>query len=269
MVWTVGLGYENYDEAGIDFDQINPKLGLQWDLTNTLKLRSAYFKTVKPALANNRTLEPTQVAGFNQFFDDATATKSERYGGALEWKTTDKISMGGEMTRRKIDAPVYLGSVNNATFENQDEWNHRAYVYWTPAVRWSLSAEAVYDKFESEESVDPDLPTKVRTWSFPIAAQYFHPSGYFGMTGLTYVDQEVSRQDISQYSGGKSHFSVTDFAVGYRLPRRQGILSFAVQNVFDKNFDYQDDSYRTFEDEPSIGPYIPDRTFIARITLNF
>jgi tetratricopeptide (TPR) repeat protein len=269
MVVTVGMSYEDYDEAGIDFDQFNPKLGLQWNLTDTLKLRAAYFKAIKPALANNRTLEPTQVAGFNQFYDDANATKSKRFGGALEWKITDKLSMGGELTRRKIDAPIFLGSVNDATFEDQDEWNHRAYAYWAPADRWGFSAEAVYDKFESEDSVDPDLPTEVRTWSFPVAAQYFHPSGYFGMAGLTYVDQDVSRQAVSQYSEGDDNFTVTDLAVGYRLPRRQGIVSFAVQNVFDKEFDFQDDSYRTFEDEPSIGPYIPDRTFMARFTLNF
>jgi len=39
--------------------------------------------------------------------------------------------------------------------------------------------------------------------------------------------------------------------------------------VFDQDFDYQDDSYRTFENEPSIGPYIPDRSVMARVTLNF
>jgi hypothetical protein len=40
-------------------------------------------------------------------------------------------------------------------------------------------------------------------------------------------------------------------------------------NLNDEEFDYQDDSFREFQDQPSTGPYIPSRTVMARITLNF
>ena len=50
--------------------KVNPKFGVQWNITDDLVLRGAVFRTVKPALVNNQTLEPTQVAGFNQLFDD-------------------------------------------------------------------------------------------------------------------------------------------------------------------------------------------------------
>ena len=62
---------------------------------------------------------------------------------------------------------------------------------------------------------------------------------------------------------------MVDAAVGYRLPKRFGILSFSVTNLFDQKFHYQDDSYREFQDLPSIGPYFPERLFFGRVTLNW
>lgn len=288
LVWTAGLSYSDVSinfpdptnpaldpaQKDEDFDRFNPKLGLQWQLTNALDFRAAYFKTVMPVLANKRLLEPTQVAGFNQYYDEASGTKATTYAGGLDWHMGNRFYLGGELTRRELDSPSTLETVNDGLpplliYDELDEWRHRAYAYWMPHDRWSFSAEAVYDKFESDNTVNVDLPQRARTWSYPLQAHYFHPSGYFGLAGVTYVDQQISRQSGSTDAGGDEDFVVTDLAVGYRLPRRQGILSLAVQNVFDEEFDYLDDSYRTFEDEPTIGPYIPDRSVMARFTLNF
>ncbi|WP_052700152.1 TonB-dependent receptor domain-containing protein [Methylocucumis oryzae] len=69
-----------------DINQINPKLGVMWTPWRNTTLRAAWFSTLKRALINNQTLEPTQVAGFNQFYDDFNATKSWRYGVGLDQK---------------------------------------------------------------------------------------------------------------------------------------------------------------------------------------
>jgi hypothetical protein len=53
------------------------------------------------------------------------------------------------------------------------------------------------------------------------------------------------------------------------LPKRFGIISFSVTNLLDQNFHYLDDSYREFQDQPSIGPYFPERLFFGRVTLNW
>jgi len=271
VTWTLGFSYQDYDEDAFDKTRANPKLGVQWDVSDTLRIRGAWFQVIKPALASNRTLEPTQVAGFNQFFDDSNGTKSTRFGGALDWRVAQTVSLGVEGTRRDIDTPEFIqagGSVR-AKFDEQDEWFHRAYAYWTPVDHWSVSAEAIYDKYESDKPVDFDQPQEVKTISFPVRVQYFHPAGYFGGVGVSYVDQDVDRSSLSTLSDGDENFTVTDLAVGYRLPKRAGIISLSVQNLFDKEFDYQDDSFREFQDEPSVGPYIPDRSILARVSLNF
>lgn len=265
---TLGLSIQNYEEDAFEFSRLNPKLGLSWDVSETLRLRAAYFKVVKPALASNRTVEPTQIAGFNQFFDDSNATRSSRYGLGFDWKPREDFYLGGEFSRRRFDQPEFVE--DTAIFEDRDEWFHRLYVYWTPNTRWSISAEAVYDKFESpDDSLDPDLPREVTTFSLPVHAQYFHPSGFFGGLGITYVDQTVRRSEFSSLADGDDNFTVVDLGLGYRFNNRTGIATLSVQNLFDQDFNYQDDSFRSFQDEPASGPYIPDRTIMGRITLNF
>jgi outer membrane receptor protein involved in Fe transport len=109
----------------------------------------------------------------------------------------------------------------------------------------------------------------VRTLSYPLRVNYFQPNGFFAGAGITYVDQEVDPSAIATSPKGDSDFTVTDISIGYRFPRRMGIASLSIQNLTDEEFEYQDDSFREFQDEPSTGPYIPDRTVMARITLNF
>jgi outer membrane receptor protein involved in Fe transport len=281
MEWTIGLSYTDYDIdfddqviADEDFDRFNPKLGLRWNLTDALDLRAAWFRSVMPLLANKRLLEPTQVAGFSQFYDEASGTRADTYAAGLDLRVSERLHLGGESVRRELETPsTFYDSLNNlgfVVFEDRDEWRHSLYAYWLPHDHWSLSAEAVYDEFESADSiVNVNLPTKAKTWSVPLKASYFHPSGFFGLLGVTYVDQEIERQALASEATGDDEFVLTDLAVGYRLSKRRGILSVAVQNLFDEDFNYQDDSYRTFEDEPTIGPYIPERTVMLRMTLNF
>ena len=162
---------------------------------------------------------------------------------------------------------MFLGT--DAIIEDRDEQLHRAYVYWTPFAELTLSGEFVYDLYESDESIDDDLPRRVETISVPVGVRYFHPSGFFAGVGAVYVDQEVERSELSLLAEGTDDFFVVDGAIGWRIPNRLGIVSLEVRNLFDAEFKFQDDSFREFSDEPSIGPYIPDRTILGRFTLNF
>ena len=56
-------------DAEDDTDQFNPKFGVTWNPFTNTTLRAAAFRTLKRTLITDQTLEPTQVAGFNQFFD--------------------------------------------------------------------------------------------------------------------------------------------------------------------------------------------------------
>jgi tetratricopeptide (TPR) repeat protein len=262
VIWTLGLSVDSYEEEPLEVEKVNPKFGVQWYVMDNLRLRGAVFRTVKPALVADRTIEPTQVAGFNQFFDDTNATESWRYGIGIDWRLADNLFAGAEATWRQLEVPVFVDSLD-AFFIDQDEQLHRAYVFWTPTDRLSLSAELVYDHFDEDRGI-----TDLDTISVPLTVRYFHPSGFFAGLGVTYVDQKVSRSDDPTLAGS-DNFVVVDAAIGWRFPNRLGIASLEVTNLFDEKFQYQDDSFREFRDEPSIGPYIPDRRIMGRVTLNF
>ena len=60
-----------------------------------------------------------------------------------------------------------------------------------------------------------------------------------------------------------------DAQLGYRLPKRFGMVTFQISNILDQKFDFQDDSFRDSQDSPSIGPYIPQRQAMLYLTLNW
>ena len=269
--WTLGASYDDFKDEPIKETSFNPKLGVRWDVNEATQLRAAAFKVLKPSLINNRTIEPTQVAGFNQFFDDATGTESWRYGIALDSKIANNLSWGVEATWREMEQPNIL-SETDTIMEDQDEQLHRAYVNWTPLDRLAVTAEIAYDKFEDDTAKTEDfdsVPAEVETISLPLGATYFHPSGWFGGVRATYVDQEVTRSQNSVFPQGDDSFFVTDVSVGYRLPKRLGIASIGVKNLFDEEFNYRDDSYREFSEDATTGPYFPERMVMGRLTLNF
>jgi hypothetical protein len=159
--------------------------------------------------------------------------------------------------------------------DNRDENLYRAYMYWTPHDQWALSGEFIYDQYRSNQNIDTSVPEKVTTLSLPVSARFFSPTGLFaGATG-TFVHQDVQRRTAPSDDDGNDNFFVVNLGVGYRLPQRRGLIGLEVGNVFDTSVSYQDDGFREFRDssadasQPTASPFIPERSFMARVTLNF
>lgn len=279
LVWTVGASYGRYKEdngtSALLKTRFNPKLGIQWNASNGVRIRAAAFSVVKPALASNQTLEPTQVAGFNQLFDDISGTRSRRYAAAIDWKIQNTLTVGGETSWRKLDEPLFdgLGWIS----EWRKEKYHKVFLNWTPTPRIAMRSQFIYDSYRSQRGIATEdtstasVPEKVITKSLPVALTYFDPSGFFGGATITFVDQTVERSPVvtPPHVAGKDRFNVVDGVVGYKLGKRYGTVSLAVRNLLNRKFNYQDDSYREFRDEPSTGPYFPSRTVMARFNLSF
>jgi len=274
VTWTVGLSFDDFKQEELSVEEFNPKFGAQWQASDALRLRAAAFRTVKPLLANNQSLEPTQVAGFNQLFDDTNASAAWRVGAGFDLKITERLLVGAEGTWREIDFPSLDTDAGVAIFTDHQEQTHRAYAYFAPLDEVVMSAEFVYDRFEAERSfltIEDVFPEKLETYSVPVVVRYFDPRGFFASFGATYVNQRVDRTPGAELGLAEGHedFFVLDAAVGYRLPKRFGLISLEVSNLLDEDFRFQDDSFREFDDAPSIGPYIPDRQVLGRVTLNW
>jgi len=157
--------------------------------------------------------------------------------------------------------------------DHSEEQLHQAYLYWTPFDELAVRVGFAYDEYKKVSDdisvrVGNQDPIKVETYSVPVGLTYFHPSGFFAAANATFVDQNVDRLEEFE-NQGHDNFFVVDLGIGYRFPKRLGMASLQVQNLLDEGMDYQDDSFREFQEEPSVGPYFPDRTILGRVTLNF
>ncbi len=274
LTWTLGASYDDFTDEPIEETTFSPKLGMRLQASDSIVLRAAAFRVVKPSFINNRTIEPTQVAGFNQFFDDLPGTESTRYGAGLDWRADESLWGGIELSWRDLEEPTKIISETGeeqAQFDDQKENLHRLYLYWTPSERWAAQAALVYDKYEGEGLAVEfgPRPQEVETVSLPLSVSYFHPNGVFASVSGTFVDQEVMRAEGSPFAAGQDDFFVVDLAVGYRLPKRRGILSIGVKNLFDEEFMYQDNSFREFSEEAVSSPFVPSRLILARATISF
>jgi outer membrane receptor protein involved in Fe transport len=279
LIWTVGASIDTLERKDLNQTKLNPKLGIMWDVSPNLRLRLAAFRTLKPPVLSTRTVQPTQVAGFNQFFDDLVATEAWRYGGGLDLRLTNDLSVGIEASERRLQAhriPILSSDPDAKTVHyNNEEQLYRGYIYWTPHPEWALTWAFEYDNYDAEH-----IPytgqfgniTKVSTWSSPLSARYFSQFGFTGVLSGTLVFQEVNRQGNAQIGDvkieGDSDFLVLDAAVGYRFPERFGIAILQGINLLNTGFKYQDNQFRSATVEPVVPPFVPERTILVRLTLN-
>lgn len=243
FTWTVGGSADLYeDDETKDRDQFNPKFGLSVVPFTGTTLRAAVFRTLKRSLAGRQTIEPTQVAGFNQFFDDSNGAKSWRYGLALDQDISTHIHGGIEYSKREIVSAfpdIRTGEIEDADW---DESLTRAYIYWTPNALLALSAEYLFEEFQREDYFPGEEQiSELKTHRLPLAINYFHPRGLSAKLKITYIDQKgVFGTEPAEFRHGEDQFWLFDVALRYRLPNRLGFITAGVQNLFDNDFDFQD-----------------------------
>ncbi|KPK22929.1 MAG: hypothetical protein AMJ61_16600 [Desulfobacterales bacterium SG8_35_2] len=245
-----------------DVNQFNPKLGVTWNPTPNTTVRGAAFRVLKRTLVTDQTLEPTQVAGFNQFFDDINATDAWRYGGAIDQKFTQDIYGGLEFSKRDLDIPYFDFMTGLFDEVSWDENLSRAYLFWTPHAWFALSAQYIYEKAERDERAAYNVK-ELKTHRIPLGVNFFHPSGISASLLTTYFNQEGEFEIVpGVFEPGEDDFWLVDVAISYRLPKRYGFISVGAKNLFDEEFKYFDTDSRNSTCQPV-------RTVFGRITLAF
>lgn len=295
MAATLGVGYNSYkNDTGIveipayHFSEVDPKIGFQWDVMTNLRLRAAWFETVRSGLIAQQTLEPTQVAGFNQLYDEPVGTRSRRKGAGLDIRISKDFYGGIEGSIRQLAVPTLdvTGKGENQRFvnvtENQEELLYRAYLYGSLNSNWSFTSELQYEKFSRNENPIRNLiePNHIDTLSIPTSLNYFNPNGlFFRLTG-TYVRQDLERfsrkASINFFTReypkdikieGLDSFYLFDASIGYRLPQRKGLISFEGRNLLDEDFYFRNPQF--YGSQPIPPRYSPFRAILVQVTLNF
>ena len=275
VTWTLGVSYDDVSDEQSQFHSTgwNPKMGLQLQLSPFARVRMAAFQTMKRALVASQTIEPTQVAGFDQFYDDPNGTKARRAGIGVDFNTGSRVFFGGEVTRRALEVPLLVGTTTlESELEDRTEHEDRVYVSWMITDRWVAGTGVRYDEFERNPIIVSQTPLSVRTRSIPLSLRYFDPRGFSAYASATRVIQDVDRDAATLAPGfgeGHAHFTLVDLGIAYRDPNRHFAVSFECLNCTDKQFAFQDDSFRTTTPETSTTSIVPVRTLFLKATLKF
>jgi tetratricopeptide (TPR) repeat protein len=248
-------------------NQFNPKFGITWNVLPSTTLRAAAFRVLTRTLLTSQTLEPTQVAGFNQFFDDIESTQSWRYGVAVDQKFSKTIFGGVESSWRDLSVPIpFTDPFTGVTQVNRKDWREylaRPYLFWTPHEWVALSAQYLYERFKRGSSFNFGFQD-VTTQRVPLGLRFFHPSGLGLALTSSYFHQNGDFQPRGGVccQSGRSNFWLVDAAINYRLPQRYGFFTVGATNLLDRKFKYQETDFNN----PTIQP---TRTFFAKLTLAF
>jgi tetratricopeptide (TPR) repeat protein len=263
---TLGASGDFVDTETGDFKpkrQFNPKFGFMWNPFVDTTIRGAAFRVLKRTLITDQTLEPTQIAGFNQFFDDFNGTESWRYGVAVDQKFTKQVYGGLEVSGRDLKVPLSIlnpdGSLAQVTRDARETLS-RAYLFWTPDPWIALRAEYSFEHSTSQGV--STLPPRLSTHRVPLALNFFHPSGFSATLQSTYYHQagKFNLVVAGLTRTGSDHFWTLDLAINLRLPMRYGFLTIGATNLLDEKFKYFDTDFRN----PRIQP---TRMVFGRITL--
>jgi Flp pilus assembly protein TadD len=244
-------------DRGANISEINPKFGLIWKANDYLTFRAAAFKSVKSAIVDNQILQPTQLAGFNQFFDDLNGTVAWQYGVGMDSHFLKNIYIGLEAYRRELKTPSSTTSYNKAREEL-----YRFYFDWTPTDYLAINSEF---RFENYRRFD-NSPNYLETAYIPLEIRYFNKVGFFAALKGTYVNQKMN-PNVNSDGNFYSNFYLVDASLGYRFPKQYGLISFEAKNLFDTHFNYRDRQFLMNEQRSS--DLIPERMLFARLTLNF
>ena len=168
---TLGVSHDSLKiDQLLERNPLSPKFGLVWNPFSSTTIRAAFIRGMNITRTSNQTIEPTQVAGFNQLFDDPNGTVAWRYGAAIDQKFTENIFTGVEYTERKLDVPIGMTSAN------WSEQFGRAYLYLTPHDFVSLSfSEYYYEKYNREEDPANTGIVNAATHRVPLTINLFHP----------------------------------------------------------------------------------------------
>jgi len=275
LVATVGIEAISIDMPTDSHDEINPKLGLVWQLGERTKLRLARFETTGgPVISKfhiEPTLSPTNVASFNQEYFGSEGEQASQSGIALDHSFSPRLYAGMELLDRSVDVPVSevdpLTGEMRQFFTNFDESIAHAYIYWARTDNVALTAEYVYEEFDNNGFVFTDGYALLETHRVPLTASFFHRSRLHARARATYIDQSGLFAPVSEpYLGpplpGASDFWTVDLSVGYRFRNRRGYISLDVDNIFDERSSFQD----TDPENPRL---MPERMLALRFTLSY
>ena len=280
-------------------DRLSPKVGVVWNPIGNLYLRGAYARSLGGvSFDQSVSLEPNQVAGFNQVFRSII---SESVVGSVAAPTYDTAGiliedrfptgtyvglqamlLQSDVDRTvgtfdafltppsppfppRIDPPIVPSTTpQKLRYEEQDllvTFNQLVGDEWSFGARYQLSysnLQTIFPEIPTSISPGADHRQKATLHQGQLFALYNHPSGFFAR-----LEGYWARQSNVGYSPdipGDDIFQCNAYA-GYRFRRNYGEVTLGFLNMTDQ--DYKLNPLNYYNELPR------ERTLVARVRFNF
>lgn len=271
--WPVGLlpprdSRLPISDLTFEDSQVSPKLGITATFASGTTVRASVFSRLAASIGRLQTLEPTQVSGFNQFYEDVGGTRSWNYGVGFDQALGDTVFFGASWLHRNSDIPEAFCADPNP-FSNCDHPDPGDPLYTGPPVvveRESRDALAsayfnvligrrvagAIEWYLDERDFDTTTLSPIgsfqdftKTERYRPQIRVFLPGGFYGSAAGNYytqrVDQFEDRTDPARRVE-RARFWTLDAAVGWRLPGRIGSISLEGTNLTDREFGFYERS---------------------------
>ncbi|MDD5104756.1 MAG: TonB-dependent receptor [Desulfuromonadaceae bacterium] len=263
MSLIAGLGANFTRGTDRDRNQLNPKTGLVWNPLPGTTLRAATFRTLKKPMIGDQTVEPTNVAGFNQLYDDYESTSSWRYGVGIDQKIGDRLYAGAEYSWRNLSVPVTMLTMTGSNVQ-MFPWKEKAARGYVNAVLYPMLTaitEYRYERFERSAG-SSNIP-EITTQTVPLGVNLHSLGGFSAsVTGTLHIQKGVFTSNTTGMAyPGSDRFWLLDASLSYRLPKRFGTVSLVGKNLADTAFNYQDM-------DPWSPSLLPGRQLLLNCSLN-
>jgi tetratricopeptide (TPR) repeat protein len=240
-------------------DLASPKAGFVYRPDEKMTLRAGYGESLgKGTRTDLISLEPTLIGGIAQRYNDLPGTKAQNLGFGADFHPDENTFFGSEWTRRWLDMSQAISVYN--IVDNQDTGDFytdvasadryevpigqdflSAYVYRVLDRRWVAGTDY---RFVNQQTGGDDEAT-LRDQRGTAFTRYFFSDGFFMQASGTYRYQ--TRDNVIADNGGSSIGSDNAFlfgaGVGYRIPKRHGLISLDVQNIFGQDINLSQTNY--------------------------
>lgn len=280
-----------FSESERSVVQFSPKAGLIWTPFKSTAIRAAYTRSLSGAISDQSlTIEPTEVAGFNQTFRDIApesaigsmpGAQNETYDLSLEQKfgTGTYLSVIGEILRSKNtqqdggftlfydqvllgnDTPSFPGGLVRTQHFREESVTFTADQLlgqqWSVGMRYRWSrADEDYSYPTAPTFAPVSLESVLQTVNLHF--NWNHPCGLFSVFEANWYHQD--NFGFNPPESGQDFWQCNAFA-GCRFWHRKAEVAIGILNINDQ--DYQLEPLNLYNEMPR------GRTFFARLLLSF
>lgn len=222
--------------SGAEWDQseLNPRVGVAWQVGRRDTLRAAAFRYLLPMFTTR--VDPQDVAGvpvFRNAFDGSQAEEID-----LIWEHTwEKGLFSAGVFHLDREATTMLIDENGAEFEDTADGSLQGgTLSWNQLIGNGYGLSALYRYADVEDEDAAALDRADHRLSAGLA--YVHASGVRAR-----VTETFRREDFDAPAQEDEDIWLTDVGTGYEFPGKRASIDLTVLNLFDEQFNWVTDTF--------------------------